>query len=263
MRPSSIEEFNSAPHSCGRSELGERLKFTDEATPETTASLISWQMETDDGPLFSYLYKNFSPRRHLEFGTWQGYGTSLCLKACSATVWTMNLPDGEAKPDGSWAYGERVTKEEDAPPGAVSVNFGEDEEGPRTYHRTDAASYIGRLYREQSLGHRVCQIYCDSRQWDHSAYPHDFFDSILIDGGHTSEIVVSDTRKALNVLRPGGMLMWHDFCPVQEVLDQHESVRGVCRGVESILPEIVEQMETLIWIRPSWILLGVKKQNPL
>lgn len=216
-------------------------------------------MEEDDGPLFTYLYQSFRPRRHLEFGTWQGYGTSLCLKACDATVWTLNLPDGETKSDGSWAYGHRVIDEKDSPPGAVTANFGKDKEGPRTYHRTDASSYIGRQYREQGLGHRVCQVYCDSREWDHSAYPDGFFDSALIDGGHTPEVVVSDTRKALSVLRSQGVIMWHDFCPVPEVRAQMESVAGVTEGIESILPEINQQLETLVWIKPSWILLGIKK----
>jgi predicted O-methyltransferase YrrM len=216
-------------------------------------------MARDDGPLLSYLFKSYKPSRHLEFGTWQGLGTCLCLESCDATVWTINLPDGETKQDGNWAYGERVIDDSKAPPGAVSVNYGHDEDGPRTYHRTDAASYIGRLYRERGLSHRVCQIYCDSQQWDTQAYPSDFFDSVFVDGGHTSDVVVSDTHKALSVLRTGGLMLWHDFCPLSEVINKFDSVRGVTTGIESILPEILPQMSTLVWIDPSWLLLGIKK----
>ncbi|MDI1249067.1 MAG: hypothetical protein PSV13_09415, partial [Lacunisphaera sp.] len=142
----------------------------------------AWNTERDDGRILRYLYQNHQPRRHLEFGTWQGFGTCLCLESCAATVWTLNLPDGEAKPDGSWAYGERVIDESKTPRGAVIANYGYDESGPRNYHRTDAAAYIGRLYREKQLGHRVCQVYCDSRGWDTRAYPDGFFDSVFIDG---------------------------------------------------------------------------------
>lgn len=216
-------------------------------------------MEEDDAPIFSYLYRQFQPLRHLEFGTWQGFGTCLCLEACNATVWTLNLPDGETKPDGSWAYGHRVTDERNTPPGAVSVNFGQDEAGPRTYHRTDAASYIGRLYREKGLGARVCQVFCDSRQWETSAYPAGFFDSVLVDGGHSPEVVASDTRKALPLLRPGGVIAWHDFCPVAAIRSRFDSVRDVTAGIESLLPELQPQMSELFWINPSWILLGIKK----
>lgn len=227
--------------------------------PHSLHPLDQWQMERDDGPLFAYLYRNFRPCRHLEFGTWQGYGACLCLENCEAGVWTINLPDGETKPDGTWAYGHRVTDETNSPPGAVSVNFGQDEEGPRTYHRTDAASYIGRLYREKNLGHRVCQIYCDTRDWDTSVYPADFFDSALIDGGHSPEVVINDTRKALSVLRPGGLILWHDFCPLPEIREKFDSVRGVTTGIGSLLPELRLQLAQLCWINPSWILLGIKK----
>jgi len=77
---------------------------------------------------------------------------------------------------------------------------------------------VSRRYREAGFGHRVCQIYCDSRTWDTSAYPRDFFDSVLIDGGHSADVVLSDTRKAFEVTRPGALIMWHDFCPDPTVL---------------------------------------------
>lgn len=242
--------------------LGDLPALLGKSAPAPAASshrLDEWQMERDDAPIFSYLYRQIAPRRHLEFGTWQGYGACLCLENSAATVWTLNLPDGESNPDGTWAYGHRVLDDSATPPGAVSVNYGRDEEGPRTYHRTDAASYIGRLYREKGLGHRVCQIYCDSRAWDTTAYPSDFFDSALIDGGHSAEVVVSDTRKALSVLRPGGLILWHDFCPQPGFRERFGSVAGVSAGLEQLLPELRPQLSHLVWIDPSWILLGLKK----
>ena len=112
---------------------------------------------------------------------------------------------------------------------------------------------------QKNLGHRVCQVYCDSREWDISNYPADFFDSVLIDGGHQPEVVISDTRKALKVLRSGGLIMWHDFCPVPEIRSQFSSAKGVTEGIGMILSELELQLKTLHWIRPSWILIGIKK----
>jgi len=219
----------------------------------------AWNTEKDDALILRYLYQNHLPRRHLEFGTWQGFGTCLCLESCAATVWTLNLPDGEAKADGSWAYGERVTDEAKSPPGAVTANYGQDEAGPRTYHRTDAASYIGRFYREKQLGHRVCQVYCDSRVWDTGAYTPGFFDSVFVDGGHQTEVVISDTRKALPLVRSGGLMLWHDFCPQPDIIAGSPAVQGVTAAIESMRPELQAQCSTLIWIDPSYILLGIKK----
>jgi predicted O-methyltransferase YrrM len=216
-------------------------------------------MEEDDAPILKFLYRALQPRRHLEFGTWQGWGTVLCLEACDATVWTINLSAGEIRPDGTWAYGQRVFDATNAPDGIITETFGEDELGPRTYHRTDAGGYIGRCYREKGLGHRVCQIYCDSREWDISNYPAGFFDSVLIDGGHQADVVTNDTLKAVPLLRSGGLLIWHDFCPLPEIRSQFESVKGVTQGLESLLPELHNQMDRLSWINPSWILVGVKK----
>lgn len=256
-----IEDFAYEPLAVKLSELP--ALFPDQTIQPPGASsksLAEWNMELDDGPIFEFLYKSFRPRRHLEFGTWQGWGTSLCLESCDATVWTINLPDGESRPDGDWAYSERLLNPSTSPSGAiVSAEFGQDQQGINVYHRTDAGGYIGRCYREKALGHRVCQIYCDSLNWDTSNYPANFFDSVLIDGGHQPDVVVSDTRKALQVLRPGGLILWHDFCPVPGIRAQFASVKGVAEAIEMILPELGPQLTRLCWIDPSWILMGIKK----
>ena len=242
------------------SEIGS-LYFVNHITPPPASStpLHRWKMEEDDAPILQYLYRAHQPRRHLEFGTWQGWGTVLCLEACEATVWTINLPTGEMRPDGTWAYGQRVVDGTDAPYGIITATYGQDESGPCTYHRTDAAGYIGRLYREKGLSHRVCQVFCDSRKWDTSNYPAGFFDSVLVDGGHQPDVVMNDTRKALPLLRSGGLMIWHDFCPLSEIRSQFESVKGVTEGLEPIFPELRTELQRLCWINPSWILLGIKK----
>jgi predicted O-methyltransferase YrrM len=255
-----INEFTHPPYALPLARLGELFPSRGKLPPNASAKQLGeWKMEDDDAPIFRYLYQTHRPRRHLEFGTWQGWGTALCLESCDATVWTINLQDGESRSDGTWAYGERVVDASNAPPGIVTATYGEDELGPRTYHRTDAGGYIGHIYREKGLGNRVCQIYCDSREWDTSNYPADFFDSVLVDGGHQPEVVMSDARKSLQVLRSGGLVMWHDFCPPPEIRSQFETVKGVTAGIELILPELHSQLKKLCWINPSWILLGIKK----
>jgi predicted O-methyltransferase YrrM len=255
-----ISALMQEPYGVPLARIGTLFPFDRTSPPKPPEKgLDRWKMEDDDAPIFEYLYRTHRPRRHLEFGTWQGWGTSLCLESCDATVWTINLPDGEARPDGSWAYGHRVIDVSNVPHGIVAKTYGKDELGLQTYHRTDAGGYIGRIYREKGLGHRTCQIYSDSRLWDTSNYPLGFFDSVLIDGGHQPEVVMNDTRKALDLLRPGGLLMWHDFCPLPEIRSQFESVKGVTEGVERLLPELQTILDHLHWINPSWILVGIKK----
>ncbi len=260
----SIDDFNHFPYALPLARLGEFFPwynwFGGELPSPTKKDLSQWNLEEDDKPIFQYIYKAHQSKRHLEFGTWQGWGTRLCLESCSeANVWTINLSEGEARPDGTWAYGQRVFDDKDSPQNIVMECVGNDELGPQNYHRTDAGGYIGRLYREKGLENRVCQIYCDSRDWKISDFPQDFFDSVLIDGGHQPDVVINDTRKALQVLRPGGLIIWHDFCPLQNIRSQIESVKGVTAGIEQIVSELQMHLEKICWINPSWILIGRKK----
>lgn len=254
-----IEDFNHPPLACPLAELPRRLGLGGLPPAASTKPLANWRMEEDDAPIFSYLYRQHQPRRHLEFGTWQGFGTCLCLEASPATVWSLNLPHGETKPDGKWAYSQRLAEGDAAPIWSEKQVFGTKETGPIVYHRTDADGFIGRFYRARGLGSRVCQIYADSREWDPSVYPAGFFDCALIDGGHEADTVINDTRKALAVLRPGGLILWHDFCPRPEIRTQFASVLGVTAGLAQLLPELAASMKSLVWIEPSWILAGIKK----
>ncbi len=260
----SINDFNHSPYALPVASLGEFFPwyhwFGAQPPAPSQSDLGQWAIEDDDKPIFQFIYKAHQPKRHLEFGTWQGWGTALCLESCcEVNVWTINLSDGEDRSNGTWAYGHRVYDPNNSLHNITTENFGYDEFGPKNYHKTDAGDYIGRIYREKGLEGRVSQIFCDSRLWDPSIFPEDFFDSVLIDGGHQPEVVISDTRKALQVLRPGGLMIWHDFCPLEGVRSQFDSVKGVTAGIEKILPELHPLFERMCWIKPSWILIGMKK----
>ena len=47
---------------------------------------------------------------------------------------------------------------------------------------------------------------------------------MFIDGSHSYDYVRNDTKKALEILAPGGVVLWHDFVPgwpgVMEYLDE-------------------------------------------
>ncbi len=249
--------------------LHTRLGFSEPLDyPESSLSkpLAEWKMEIDDAPIFRYLYRNFRPRRHLEFGTLQGTGVLYCLEECDATVWTINLLKGEKQPNGRWIYSDfsdNISFHEclpfwakNLPSWAKKRLFGEDR---LIGYQADTLGFIGRYYLENGLGYRVCQIYCDSREWDISNYPEGFFDTVLIDGGHSEDVVTNDTHKALKLLRSGGLIMWHDFCPTEEVYDKCSSTRGVLHSIQKDWQWIDSQMKDIFWMNPSWILIGIKK----
>lgn len=210
-----------------------------------------WKMEIDDGPILRYLYRHLRPRRHLEFGTWEGAGACLCLEECDAHVWTINLPEGEIV-DGRPVYSSTPAV---VPTGAKALKDGDEKE----VYQTDAGVFIGHLYRGAGFGHRVCQVLCDSRDWDASAYPAGFFDTALVDGGHTPHVVASDTRKALSLVRPGGLILWHDFCPDPALLSTFPSVAGVVASIVENWGDLRASVQDVFWIRPSFLLAAVRK----
>lgn len=87
--------------------LHSRLSFAtplDYPNSSLTKPLTQWRMEEDDSPIFRYIYRNFQPTRHLEFGTWEGTGATYCLEESDATVWTLNLLEGEKNESGKMLY---------------------------------------------------------------------------------------------------------------------------------------------------------------
>ena len=250
--------------------LHERLGFQhplDYPAASLKKELYAWRMEDDDSPIFRFIYRNFRPHRHLEFGTWEGTGVVYVLEECAATVWTLNLLHGETLADGSWAYSSNVPAAEStkipwlrrASNWMMRKTVARTATGASLYgYQTDSLGFIGRYYLERGLGHRVCQIYSDSREWDTSNYPEGFFDTCLIDGGHQEEVVANDTRKALSLVRRGGLIMWHDFCPVPDVLTRCAAPRGVVGFVKGQWEKLRSQTNDLFWVEPSHILIGIR-----
>lgn len=239
--------------------LGARLGFMKPFTQTERLfdhPLTQWRMERDDALILSYLYAQHAPRRHLEFGTWEGFGVELCARSCGAEIWTINLPDGERAADGSAVYVQSAAEDAKLPHGApvFATPAGD------LCVQTDRGECIGWRYRAAGLESRVHQLLCDSTQWDTSGYPPGFFDSVLIDGGHQPDVVTSDTDKALRLLRPGGLCIWHDFCPNPEALAASPAGFGVAEAVVKNWARWRAEFSDIFWIRPSWILLGVKRR---
>jgi predicted O-methyltransferase YrrM len=195
--------------------------------PGQDKPLDRWKMETDDAPILEYLWRLWRPRRHLEFGTWEGFGATLVGQTTDAEIWTINLPQGEASGDGE-----------------------------SLYDSSDAGGNIGWRYRATGLGPRVHQLLCDSRDFETGGFADDFFDTVLIDGGHTPDLVANDTDKALRVLRPGGLCIWHDFCPDPAALSRNLAPLGVVQAIVENITRWQPLFDRLYWIRKSWILVG-------
>lgn len=66
-------------------------------------------------------------------------------------------------------------------------------------------------------------------------------DLVFIDGGHDYETVRSDTRLAEEIVRPGGVIVWHDY----------NAVPGI--GVRRLIDELNTQRDCRTLVPPTWL----------
>lgn len=262
------------------SDLGAALQFSNSwvgPAPGDGVEYKDWRMEDHDAPILQYLYKNLQPKRHLEFGTWYGFGACLVAEISPATIWTINLWEGERTPAGHNLYGSvdtpsaPLTQAPCQPAGLGArlkqmltkflLSTDTIQKPPLSLKASDSGELIGQMYRERGYGHRVNQVFTDSTKWDASNYPDHFFDTVMVDGGHGHQIVTNDTRKSLRLLRPGGLMIWHDYCPVPEIVSNVPTSKGVVEAIKGMSSELAAHFDALHWIIPSYVLVGMKRGN--
>jgi predicted O-methyltransferase YrrM len=118
-------------------------------------------------------------------------------------------------------------------------------------NRADAtligARKVGLDYEGRDVSSKIVQLYGDSRSFDFSPYVGQA-DLVFVDGGHTYDVVVNDTRRAIEMCRPGGVVMWHDFANYG---DYHDVTRAVldCVGGDRIFQ--LEDSQLAAYRKPS------------
>lgn len=121
------------------------------------------------------------PERILEIGTASGQGTTLMAEqAPRATIHTLDL--GNDRPSLGQQRGQPPWQD---------------------------LSAVGAAYRAAGHGDRVAQHFADSARFDYGVLE-DGVDLALVDGAHTYEYAMADSRNVLAHLRPGGVVVWDD-----------------------------------------------------
>jgi predicted O-methyltransferase YrrM len=142
--------------------------------------------------VLSSIVRHSGARRILELGTSNG-NTTLNIAANA---------DGDA----------RVTTV-DLPPdfdGNLALDI------PTEHQNMTRRDMVGSQYRGTELEGRISSVYADSATLDFSTLPGPF-DLIFIDACHAYEYVVRDTQNALKHVRPGGLIVWHDYGTIEDV----------------------------------------------
>ena len=72
------------------------------------------------------------------------------------------------------------------------------------------SSYTDFLYSSSPVAPKVEQLFADSKALDVSPWA-GRCDLVFVDGSHAYSYVVSDSAKALELVAPGGLVLWHDY----------------------------------------------------
>ena len=138
----------------------------------------------------------------LEVGTYDG-NTTLNMAA--------NLP----------ADGTLVTI--DLPPGQDDPSLAFDVEN--SLRNIAGRHVVGREFMDRPEKRFIKQVLGDSANLDWPALGGPF-DLAFIDGCHAYEYVRSDTNNVLSVMRPGGVVMWHDYTSIPDVARAVDEFEG-------------------------------------
>lgn len=125
-----------------------------------------------------------------EFGTATGR---------TAYLWARNAPD--------WACVYTLT----LPPDGVDTYAGSDEDDVEDERiaRFESGSTTF-VYSGTDAAERIVQLFGDSKALDERPYA-GRCDLVFVDGSHAYSYTLSDSEKALRMVRPGGLVLWHDY----------------------------------------------------
>jgi hypothetical protein len=129
-------------------------------------------------------------RRMFEFGTCTGK---------TAYLWARNSPPGAI-----------VTTLTLAPEEAALYSADVRDTSLDREHALAESCFQSFLYSGTEVEPKIVQLFGDSKQFDETPFLGQM-DLIFVDGSHAYSYVHSDSDKALRMIKPGGLILWHDY----------------------------------------------------
>lgn len=146
--------------------------------------------------ILSQIVASLRPLQLFEIGTFNGRTTlHLALNAPdNALVTTVDLGSGE-------------------------FNFGADK-------RYFASTHVGSCFQNTEVAKKIVQVLGDSHSLDFSACARSM-DLVFIDGDHSYAGVMKDSELAFSLIRPGGVILWHDYLMIGDVTRAISSLKKI------------------------------------
>ena len=177
-----IADIRSFPHIDFLEIAGGSIRLSFQTFPGIGSSI-----SLIEAAALSALIHKINAKRIFEFGTYKGVST---------TQFALNLPQ-----DGMVFS---LDLPEDHPAYSLAI--------PKLAEQQIAAEKGKGVLIPPDLGGKVTFLRSDSAKFDTTPYRASM-DLIFVDGAHSYEYVRNDTVKGLEMLRPGGIIAWHDCTP--------------------------------------------------
>jgi predicted O-methyltransferase YrrM len=181
------------------------FKIVEDKYPDTNIELTITMPPSGIGSLLTLessllvaLTKIINAKRIFEIGTFNG-NTSLLLATNTprdAIITTLDLPPEEIE-----LYEEEKLDLTDA---------NQNDQYLRQVFKNKGAFYIKRASAE--IQTKIKVIHQNSHDFEPSAHGLSATqDIVFVDGGHDYATIKNDTEKALQMLKPNGVIIWHDY----------------------------------------------------
>lgn len=134
-----------------------------------------WQIRLDEEILIGLTVQALGAQRIFEIGTFEGGTTRFLADKAGegAEVFTLDFPEGAEL---AWS----------------------------------SRTQIGTKFRGTAVEPRIKQLFGNSLEFDFSPYERSI-DLVFVDAAHDYPHGSADSRTALRIVRPGGVVLWHDF----------------------------------------------------
>ena len=161
-------------------ELFPEYPLQEECVSSRSLDRHMWNVRLDEEIYLGLIIKAIQARRIFEIGTFNGATTRHMAETAGpdAQVFTLDLPEAEFD----------RTQTPDSFQGAG----------------------VGEKFRNSPVEQQITQLLGDSTHFDFSPYERSM-DLVFVDAAHDYVHGVVDSRNALRLVRPGGVVVWHDF----------------------------------------------------
>ena len=158
----------------------------------------------------------------------------LAFEFGTATGKTTYLMARNGPPDG------RVVTLTLPPEGVSRYTFESGDDAVATRCALAESAHARFLYTGTCVESRITQLYGDSKDFDEGPYVGQC-DLVFVDGSHAYSYVMSDSRKALRMVAPGGIILWHDYRGPRRCGDVYRALNELSREID------------LVHVRGTWL----------